>query len=94
MKFKKISGNKNNREVRLFAISTCPWCNKVKELLNELDIEYEYLDIDELSKDEKKKAIDKLEEFNPACSAPTLVIDGGEKTIIGFKEKEIKEALE
>ena len=35
--------------------------------------------------------IEDVKKFNPRCSFPTIII--GEKVIIGYKEKEIKEAL-
>ena len=45
-----------------------------------------------LTKDEKYQAIiEDVKQFNPRCSFPTIII--GDKVIVGFKEKEIKEAL-
>jgi len=44
-----------------------------------------------LKGDERKAIIADVKKFNPRCSFPTIII--GEKVIIGFKEKEIKEAL-
>jgi hypothetical protein len=38
-----------------------------------------------------KAIVEDVKKFNPKCSFPTIII--GEKVIIGFKEKEIKEAL-
>jgi glutaredoxin-like protein NrdH len=39
-----------------------------------------------------EKAFDEVKRFNPACSFPTVVIDG-KKTIVGFREGELKEAF-
>jgi hypothetical protein len=47
--------------------------------------------VDELQGDERKAIIEDVKKFNPRCSFPTIII--GEKVIVGFKEKEIKEAL-
>jgi len=41
--------------------------------------------------DEGKTIIADVKKFNPRCSFPTIII--GDKVIVGFKEKEIKEAL-
>jgi len=88
-----VDGEKDQRHVKVFTISTCGWCKKVKNLLNSLDIEYEYIDIDTVEGEEKKTIKDELKEYNSKMSCPTLVIDEGEEVIIGFKKDKIKEAL-
>ncbi|MFW6064995.1 MAG: glutaredoxin family protein, partial [Candidatus Natronoplasma sp.] len=88
-----VSGEKDERDVKVFTISTCGWCKKVKNLLKSLDVEHEYIDIDQLEGEEKKRIREELKEYNSKMSCPTLVIDDGEEVIIGFKKNEIKEAL-
>ena len=48
-------------------------------------------DVDLLEGDERKAILEDVKKFNPKCSFPTIII--GEKVIVGFKEKDIKEAL-
>ena len=91
MKLEHVDGVKKGKVV-LFALSTCVWCKRTKQLLNNLGIEYDYVFVDLLSGSEKDAAVKKMEKFNPRCSFPTIVIDD-EKCIIGFKEDDIKEAL-
>ncbi len=88
-----VSGERNEREVKVFTISTCGWCKKVKNLLKSLDVEYEYVDIDQVEGEEKKKIREELKKYNSKMSCPTLVIDEGEEIIIGFKKDKIREAL-
>jgi glutaredoxin len=59
--------------------------------LGDCTIKYEFINVDELQGDERKAIIEDVKKFNPRCSFPTIII--GEKVIVGFKEKEIKEAL-
>jgi glutaredoxin len=47
--------------------------------------------VDLLSGEERAAILEDVKKFNPRCSFPTIVI--GETVIIGFKEKEIREAL-
>jgi glutaredoxin len=82
---------KNKGKIMLYALSTCGWCRKTKELLNELGVEYEYIYVDLLEDEDKDTAMDEVKKWNPRCSFPTLVID--DKCIVGFKEDEIREAL-
>ena len=91
MEFTKVEGEKRG-EVRMFALSTCGWCKKTKALLKEIGVEFSYVDVDLLEGEEKSRAIDEMGKHNPSTSFPTLVIDG-EKVIIGFREKDIREAL-
>jgi glutaredoxin len=87
----KVPGEKK-ADIFLFTLSTCVWCKKTKNLLKELGVEYRYIDVDQLQGDERKKIIEKLKEKNPSCSYPTILIDDS-TIIVGFKEKEIREAL-
>ena len=92
MKLKRVSGEDRGKVV-LFALSTCVWCKKTKRLLNDLGVEYSYVDVDQLKEDEKTEAVDELKKWNPKCSFPTLVIDD-DICVVGFKEDEIKKAIE
>ena len=83
---------KNKGKVMLYALSTCGWCKKTKALLNELGVEYDYTDVDLLKGEEQSAAIKEITKFNPDCNFPTLVIDN-RKSIVGFKEDDIREAL-
>ncbi len=90
---KKVEGEKSEKDVKVFTISTCGWCKKTKEFLKSLDVQYNYIDIDQTEGEKKKKIRQELKEYNPKMSCPTMVINDGEKVIIGFKKDEIKEAL-
>ncbi|NYT02787.1 MAG: glutaredoxin family protein [Methanosarcinales archaeon] len=82
----------NRGKVMLYALSTCVWCKKTKDLLSRLGVEYSYVFVDLERGAERKKAIEEVTRFNPACSFPTLVIND-QKCIVGFKENETREAL-
>ncbi len=83
---------KNAGHTMLYALSTCPWCQKTKKLLNELGVEYYYIDVDYLDGAEKEQVMNDVRKWNPACSFPTLVLND-KKCIVGFKENEIREAF-
>ncbi|CAB1074636.1 glutaredoxin [Alkalispirochaeta odontotermitis] len=80
-----------NPEVKIFSLSTCSHCRATKKFIDGCTIKYEFVDVDLLKGDERKAIIEDVKKFNPRCSFPTIII--GEKVIVGFKEKEIKEAL-
>ena len=92
MEFVHVKGTKKKGEVILYALSTCGWCAKTKELLTGLGVDFSYLYVDLLPKMEMEKAFSEVKRFNPKCSFPTIVIDG-KKTIVGFREDQLRGEL-
>jgi len=91
VKIEHVAGE-NKGKVFLYALSTCVWCKKTKQLLEDLGVEYSYIFVDRLEGNDKDEQIKELEKWNPRCSFPTIVIND-EKCITGFKEEEIREEL-
>jgi glutaredoxin-like protein NrdH len=83
---------KNVGKVTLYALSTCIWCKKTKNLLDELKIEYNYIYVDLLKDEENLLVKDDVKKWNPQCSFPTLVIND-DKCIVGFDEENILNEL-
>lgn len=79
-------------KVVMYGLSTCVWCKKTKKLLTDLGVEFDYIYVDRLEGEEEDEAVREVRRFNPSTSFPTTVIND-EKAIVGFKEKEIREAL-
>ena len=84
---------RNRGKIVLYALSTCVWCKKTKELLTGLEVDFSYLFVDMLMGNEVDEVLVEMEKFNPKGSFPTLVIND-EKVIVGYREQEIREALE
>ena len=91
IEFTHVDGT-DKGEVRLFALSTCVWCKRTKQLLTTLGVAYDYVFVDELDGSEKEEVVEAVKEHNPRCSYPTLVINNSE-CIVGFKKELIEEAL-
>jgi len=88
---KRVSGKKKG-SLTLYALSTCIWCRRVKELLNSMGVEYDYVDVDLLEGEDKNKATEEIKKWNPKMSFPNLIVNN-QKCIVGFDEPQIKEAL-
>jgi glutaredoxin-like protein NrdH len=87
-----VEGEKKGKII-LYALSTCVWCKKTKELLEFLKVDFYYTHVDLLSGKEKEEAMDEIKKWNPRCSFPSLVV-GNEQCIVGYDEKKIREAVE
>lgn len=86
-----VAGNSRGH-VLLYALSTCVWCRKTKSLLNELGVDYYYIDVDLLDGEEKREVENDLLRWNPRKSFPTIVVND-EHALISFDEDEIREVL-
>ena len=85
-----IEGEDRGR-IMLYALTTCQWCRKTKELLVGLGVAFDYLYMDELDEAEMETIYKKLTELNPRGSLPTLVVNN--EVIVGFHEDQIREAV-
>jgi glutaredoxin-like protein NrdH len=87
---KHVEGIHNKHKVFLYTLTTCGWCRKAKALLQELGVGYDYVDVDDQEGANKELARQELLKWNPACSFPTIVLDGKD-CVIGFQEDRIRE---
>ncbi len=88
---KHVNGKKVS-DIFLFALSTCVWCRKTKSLLNELGVEYDYVDVDLLEGQAKRSAVEEMEKWDISGSFPLLIINNSE-SVLGFKENKIRRLL-
>ncbi|ACI20310.1 MULTISPECIES: glutaredoxin family protein [Thermodesulfovibrio] len=79
------------KRVRLYSLSTCPVCKKVKEFLKNNSIETEIIEVDTLDSGEQWLAMKELKKINPDETFPTLVV---ETAVVGLNEEELKKILE
>lgn len=78
-------------EVKIYSLSTCSHCKATKRLLNDCKVKYDFTDVDLLDGEEREAILEDVRSLNPKCSFPTIII--GDVVIVGYKEREIKEAL-
>jgi glutaredoxin-like protein NrdH len=88
----KVEGEKRGHRVFLYTLSTCGWCKRTKEFLRENGVEYEYMDVDTCTSEERRAAIEDLKERKAPMGFPLAIIDD-ETIISGFKPDMYTEAL-
>ena len=93
MNISKVSGKNDKHKVFLYALSTCVWCKMTKQFLNDNKVEYEYVDVDLCSEEDKQKIHAAITSKGGMLSYPTTIIDG-KVLITGFRKDQLKEALE
>ena len=92
MELKQVEGE-DRGDVILYTLSTCGWCRKTKQLLKDLGVAYRYIDVDLLPAKEQQDVMKSIAVKNPTGNFPTIIIND-DTCIIGFREAEIREALE
>jgi glutaredoxin len=88
----KVKGSKKDHEVLVYALSTCGWCKKTKQFLNDNGVEYEYVDFDLASPEERQPIIDELTSKNIPLAFPITIVNN--KTMIrGYNPDKLREEL-
>lgn len=77
--------------VKLYALTTCPYCRMTKKMLDEGGVEYELTEVDLLEGQEREDTVAEVRRVSGGASFPVVVI--GEEVIVGFNKKRIKELL-
>lgn len=77
--------------IRLYALSTCPYCRMTKRYLDDHGISYELLEVDLLEGDERQSTIDEVKKLSGGTSFPVLVAD--DQVVVGFNKTRIADVL-
>lgn len=91
MNIQHVEGQDKGR-VLMYALSTCIWCKMTKSLLRELNVAYDYVDVDQLEEEEKEQVRATVRKWNPVGNYPTIVIDDRE-CLAGYDEDKIRARL-
>ena len=84
------SGSMTER-IKIYALSTCPYCKRTKRFLDEHGVEYDLVDVD-LADDEKQDALlQEIDELTGRRSFPVVII--GSDVIVGHDEERLRKAL-
>jgi glutaredoxin-like protein NrdH len=92
MQFSKVSGQKRQHKVVVYALSTCAWCRMTKQFLKDNDVEYEYIDVDLCQEEDKQKIREHIQSKGGPLSYPTIIVDDN-MLITGFRTDKLREAL-
>lgn len=76
------------KKIRLYTLSTCPTCKRVRQFLDEHNIDYECIEVDMLDSGEQWVMSKELKRYNPEATYPTIVIEE-----VCFDGECVKEAL-
>lgn len=77
--------------VKLYALSTCPYCRMTRKFLEEGGVDFELTEVDLLEGQEREDAVAEVRNISGGASFPVVVV--GDEVIVGFNKKRLKELL-
>ncbi|MFW9823415.1 MAG: glutaredoxin family protein [Candidatus Thorarchaeota archaeon] len=88
-----VEGEKGAEDhILIFTLSTCMWCKKCKRFLNDRNLKYRYIDVDQIEREDKSQLLDYLRsKYNPRISYPFLICEKGH--VIGYNPNQYEELL-
>jgi glutaredoxin len=92
--FQTVSGNNAKQHIRLLALSTCGFCRRGQEFLENHSLAYEYVHLDTFDPEIKAKVKQEFKEkFGVTLSYPALIVDE-DKYTVGYVKRHWEEVLE
>ncbi len=93
VEYSKVDGTRADRHLRIYALSTCAFCEKAMNFLKEQNYQFEYLFMDLIDREVKRSIKSELKEKHGSIPLfPLLVVDG-ETAVSGFTEEKWRELL-
>ncbi|MRS12820.1 MAG: glutaredoxin family protein [Actinobacteria bacterium] len=77
--------------IRVYALSTCPYCRMARKYLDDNDVEYDVVEVDLLDGDERAAAIAEVKDISGGTSFPVMLFD--DEIVVGFNKKRMMELL-
>ncbi|MDD1721591.1 MAG: glutaredoxin family protein [Euryarchaeota archaeon] len=78
-------------KVKAYTLSTCPHCSATKEFLRANNVDFDYVDVDLLTGEERTKILREVYRLTQGYSFPVIVI--GDSVIVGFNKERLKQEL-
>ncbi len=91
--FTRVEGSKSDKDLVFLGLSTCGFCKRAKQFLNDGGWSYSYVDIDKMEREERLSLKDDVKtRFSKDLLYPFLIIDDTE-FLKGFKKDQWEEKL-
>jgi glutaredoxin len=87
-----VAGRKSDHRIAFYGLSTCIWCRRTRQFLEEQGVEFDFAYVDLLQDQELEEAMKHVVRWNPASSYPTIVVDD-ERCVVGYQPDSLKEVL-
>jgi len=87
-----VPGTHDEHQVIFYGLSTCIWCRRTRQFLEDQGVQFDYVYVDLLSGPDRGEVVDEVRKWNPRVSFPAIVIDGAQ-CVVGYQKERIREVL-
>lgn len=74
-------------KIKVFALSTCPYCHQVRAYLTENKVDFDVVEVDMLTGQEREDTIAEVKRLSGGTSFPVVV--AGDEVVVGFDKVRI-----
>lgn len=78
-------------KIKVYALSTCPYCKRTRRFLDEHKVPYDCTEVDLLDDDKQDAVLEEIEKLTGRRSFPVVLI--GPEIIVGHDEERLRKAL-
>ncbi|MGD0229505.1 MAG: glutaredoxin family protein [Syntrophorhabdales bacterium] len=78
------------KEVKVYGLSTCPWCRKAKEYFEKQSVLFSYIDYDLSSSEEQERISQEMSSFQ-LKGFPVVKV--GEEAVVGYSQEVYSELI-
>lgn len=68
--------------IKVFALSTCPYCRQARAYLTENGVDFDVVEVDRLAGQDRADAVDEVKRLSGGTSFPVIV--AGDRVVVGF----------
>lgn len=76
-------------QVKVFALTTCPYCRMSRAYLDENGVAYDVVEVDKLEGQERTDTIAEVKRLSGGTSFPVIVVD--DQVVVGFNKPRLKQ---
>lgn len=73
--------------IKVFALSTCPYCRQARSFLSENNVDFDVVEVDKLTGQERNDTIDEVKRLSGGVSFPVIV--SGDEVVVGYDKARI-----
>ena len=78
-------------QIKVFALSTCPYCRQARSFLDDSGAVYDVVEVDKLAGQERSDAIDEVKRLSNGTSFPVIVV--GDEVVVGYNKARIQQLI-
>ncbi len=78
-------------KVKMYTLSTCPWCRKTKKFFKDRNIPFDYVDYDLAGEQEQEQIGKEMLKYTGHISFPFVYID--DQVVIGWNPEKYEQLL-